>query len=103
MPRGDEARCTREPAPTLSGSRERQLYYFMMGVTNTLRKHRSHFPSLDALYRAKGLGYNVEEAYERLSRECPTLDVARAIGIGPLLGYDFADIRALIRSTLPSP
>jgi hypothetical protein len=80
---------------------DRQLYYFMMGVTNTLRKHRAHFPGLDSLYRVKGLGYNVEEAYDRLARECPTLDMARDIGIRQLLAYDFGHLRALVQSTLP--
>lgn len=80
---------------------DRQLYYFQMGVTNALRKHRAHFPSLDGLYRAKGLGYNVEEAYELLALESPTLNLARDIGIQRLLAYDFGHIRALVRATLP--
>ena len=82
---------------------DRQLYYFMMGVTNTLRKHKAHFPALDQLYRAKGLGYNVEEAYDRIARECPTLGAAREIGVRKLLTYGFKDIKALVQSTLPKP
>ena len=80
--------------------RDRQLYYFKMGVTNSLRRS-GQLDSLGHLYRYRGVNYDVEEAYDLAAQECPQLIAADVIGIDGLLRMGSGEIRALARQALP--
>lgn len=80
--------------------RDRQLYYFKMGVTNSLRRS-GQLDSLGHLYRYRGVNYDVLEAYDLAAQECPQLFAADVIGIDGLLRLASGEIRALARQSLP--
>ncbi len=80
--------------------RDRQLYYFKMGVTNSLRRS-GQLESLVHLYRYRGVNYDVLEAYDLAAQECPQLFAADVIGIDGLLQMGTGEVRALARQALP--
>ncbi|MCE2439189.1 MAG: hypothetical protein J4F39_07165 [Candidatus Latescibacteria bacterium] len=80
--------------------RDRQLYYFKMGVTNSLRRS-GQLESLGHLYRYRGVNYDVLEAYDLAAQECPQLFAADVIGIDGLLQMASGEVRALARQALP--
>ncbi len=80
--------------------RDRQLYYFKMGVTNSLRRS-GQLESLGHLYRYRGVNYDVQEAYDMAAEECPQLFAADVIGIDGLLQMGAGEVRALARQALP--
>ncbi len=80
--------------------RDRQLYYFKMGVTNSLRRS-GQLDSLGHLYRYRGVNYDVLEAYDLAAQECPQLFAADVIGIDGLLRLASGEVRALARQALP--
>ncbi len=80
--------------------RDRQLYYFKMGVTNSLRRS-GQLESLGHLYRYRGVNYDVLEAYDLAAQECPQLLGADVIGIDGLLRMGSGEVRALARQALP--
>ncbi|MDE2887166.1 MAG: hypothetical protein OXR72_03065 [Gemmatimonadota bacterium] len=80
--------------------RDRQLYYFKMGVTNSLRRS-GQLESLGHLYRYRGVNYDVLEAYDLAAQECPQLFAADVIGIDGLLRLASGEVRALARQSLP--
>lgn len=80
--------------------RDRQLYYFKMGVTNSLRRS-GQLESLGHLYRYRGVNYDVLEAYDLAAQECPQLFAADVIGIDGLLRLASGEVRALARQALP--
>ncbi len=80
--------------------RDRQLYYFKMGVTNSLRRS-GQLESLGHLYRYRGVNYDVLEAYDLAAQECPQLFAADVIGIDGLLRLASGEVRALARKSLP--
>ncbi len=80
--------------------RDRQLYYFKMGVTNSLRRS-GQLDSLGHLYRYRGVNYDVLEAYDLAAQECPQLFAADVIGIDGLLQMGSGEVRALARQALP--
>lgn len=79
--------------------RDRQLYYFKMGVTNSLRRS-GLLESLGHLYRYRGVNYDVQEAYDLAAQECPQLFAADVIGIDGLLRLASGEVRALARQAL---
>jgi hypothetical protein len=81
-------------------SADRRLYYYKMGVTNSLRRS-GVLDSLRHLYRFQGVDYDVVEAYGLASRECPLLDRAEMLGVEHLLTMGPSDVRALVQGTLP--
>ncbi len=81
-------------------SEERRLYYFKMGVTNSLRRS-GVLESLGHLYGFQGVNYDVEEAYGLAARECPQLNSAAALGLGRLLSLEPAEVEGLVRGALP--
>ena len=85
---------------TWGDKRDRQLYYFKMGVTNSLRRS-GQLESLGHLYRYRGVNYNVQEAYDLAAQECPQLFAADVIGIDGLLRMGSGEVRALARQALP--
>ncbi|MDE3000680.1 MAG: hypothetical protein OXU79_16530 [Gemmatimonadota bacterium] len=80
--------------------RDRQLYYFKMGVTNSLRRS-GQSDSLGRLYRYRGVNYDVLEAYDLAAQECPQLFAADVMGIDGLLRMGSGEVRALARRALP--
>ncbi len=80
--------------------RDRQLYYFKMGVTNSLRRS-GQLDSLGHLYRYRGVNYDVLEAYDLAAQECPQLFAADVIGIDGLLQMGSGEVRTLARQALP--
>lgn len=80
--------------------RDRQLYYFKMGVTNALRRS-GQLESLGHLYRYRGVNYDVLEAYDLAAQECPQLLAADVIGIDGLLQMGSGEVRSLARQALP--
>ena len=80
--------------------RDRQLYYFKMGVTNSLRRS-GQLDSLGHLYRYRGVNYDVLEAYDLAAQECPQLFAADVIGIDGLLQMESGEVRAMARQALP--
>ena len=91
------------PAPeTLlwGDARDRRLYYFKMGVTNSLRRS-GRLESLGHLYRLNGVNYDVEEAYELAATECAPLVLADRLGIDRLLGMGPSDVQGLVSRSLP--
>lgn len=80
--------------------RDRQLYYFKMGVTNSLRRS-GQLESLGKLYRYRGVNYDVLEAYDLAAQECPQLFAADVIGIDGLLQMGTGEVRALAKKALP--
>ncbi len=90
-----------EPESLLWGDgRDRRLYYFKLGVTNSLRRSRQ-LESLAHLYRLKGVNYDVEEAYRLASRECPPLVMADVMQIEQLLQMGPGEIHGLVYRSLP--
>ena len=81
--------------------RDRRLYYFKMGVTNSLRRS-GRLESLGHLYRLNGVNYDVEEAYELAATECAPLALADRLGIDRLLGMGPSDVQGLVNRSLPS-
>ena len=81
-------------------SEERRLYYFRMGVTNSLRRS-GVLDSLGHLYRFQGVDYDVEEAYGLAARECPQLNSAAALGLKRLLAMGPIEVEGLVRGVLP--
>ncbi len=79
--------------------RDRQLYYFKMGVTNSLRRS-GQLESLGHLYRYRGVNYDVLEAYDLAAQDCPQLFAADVIGIDGLLRLASGEVRALARQSL---
>lgn len=90
-----------EPETLVWGdSRDRRLYYFKMGVTNSLRRS-GHLQSLGHLYRCQGVNYDVEEAYDLAAQECPPLVLAGQTGIDRLLRMGPAEVQGLVQRALP--
>ena len=90
-----------EPETLLWGeAQDRRLYYFKLGVTNSLRRS-SALKSLAHLYRLKGVNYDVEEAYRLASQECPALAIADGTQIEKLLQMGPGEIHGLIYRRLP--
>jgi hypothetical protein len=81
-------------------TRDRRLYYFKMGVTNSLRRSGS-LESLGHLYRLSGVNYDVEEAYELAASECAPLALADRLGIERLIGMGPPDVQGLVNRSLP--
>lgn len=50
--------------------RDRQLFYFKLGITNFLRS-KNIIPELDQLYFVYGVNYQVEQAFQACAREFP--------------------------------
>lgn len=80
-------------------SKDRRLYYFKMGVTNTLRCIGC-LKNLGYLYRLRGVNYDVEEAYSFIGQECPPLILAEELGIERLLQMGSNEIQELVKRTL---
>ncbi len=100
----DRAMAKMPEPETLSwgDSRDRRLYYFKMGVTNSLRRS-GHLESLGHLYRRQGVNYDVEEAYHLAAQECPPLVLADEIEIDRLLCMGPSEVQGLVRGALPRP
>lgn len=81
---------------------DRRLYYFKMGVTNSLRRW-GRLDSLGHLYRYQGVNYDVVEAYDLAEQEVPALRLAEAIGIDRVLTMGPNDVRALVARGLAAP
>ncbi len=81
-------------------SRDRRLYYFKMGVTNSLRRS-GRLESLGHLYRLNGVNYDVAEAYELAATECAPLVMADRLGIDRLLGMGPSDVQGMVNRSLP--
>jgi hypothetical protein len=81
-------------------SRDRRLYYFRMGVTNSLRRG-GRLESLGHLYRLHGVNYDVEEAYRLAAEECSPLIQADRIELGQLLRMGPVEVRGLVERALP--
>ena len=81
-------------------SRDRRLYYFRMGVTNSLRRG-GRLESLGHLYRLHGVNYDVEEAYGLAAEECPPLVLADRVELGQLLRMGPVEVRGLVERALP--
>ncbi|MDA0747042.1 MAG: hypothetical protein O2954_11015 [bacterium] len=90
-----------DPGGLLWGSsQDRRLYYFKMGVTNSLRRS-GRLESLGHMYRLRGVDYDVQEAYELAAQECPQLFLAGEIGIDRLLQMGPLEVRGLVGRALP--
>lgn len=90
-----------EPETLLWGeARDRRLYYFKLGVINSLRRS-SVLTSLTHLYRLKGVNYDVEEAYRLAAQECPPLAIADGMEIEKLLHMGPGEIHGLVYRRLP--
>ena len=82
-------------------SADRRLYYFKMGVTNSLRRS-GRIDSLGHLYRYQGVNYDVTEAYDLASQEVPALRQAEELGIGRVLALRPDEVHALVGRGLPA-
>jgi hypothetical protein len=80
-------------------SSDRRMYYFKMGVTNSLRRS-GKLKSLGHLYRYKGVNYDVLEAYGLAAQECKELAAADNLGIERLLQMKPADVQGLVQQRL---
>ena len=80
-------------------SGDRRMYYFKMGVTNSLRRS-GRLKSLGHLYRYKGVNYDVLEAFDLAAQECKELAAADHLGIERLLRMGPADVQGLIQQRL---
>jgi hypothetical protein len=84
-------------------STDRRMYYFKMGVTNSLRRS-GHLSSLGHLYRYRGVNYDVEEAYQMAGEEEPLLLRAARMEFSALVSLRVVDVRRLTRErTLNRP
>ncbi len=91
-----------EPAEGLlwGDSADRRLYYFKMGVTNSLRRS-GEIASLGHLYRYQGVNYDVAEAYDLAGQEIPALRQAEGLGIDRVLTMRPDEVHSLVGRGLP--
>ena len=75
-------------------SQDRRMYYFKMGVTNSLRRS-GHLSSLGHLYRYRGVNYDVEEAFQMAGEEEPILLQAAGMDFSSLISLGASDVRRL--------
>ena len=80
---------------------DRRMYYYKMGVTNSLRRSRV-LDSLGHLYRFQGVDYDVVEAYDLAARECPLLGRAEALDVNRLLTMGPAEVHGLVKGAITS-
>jgi hypothetical protein len=77
-------------------SEDRRLYYFKMGVTNSLRRS-GHLDSLGHLYRFRGVNYDVEEAFQIAGEDEPLLLRAAQLDFSTLVSLRPADVRRITK------
>ena len=80
---------------------DRRLYYFKMGVTNSLRRS-GRIESLGHLYRYQGVNYDVVEAYDLAGQEVPALKQAEGLGIDRVLTMRPDEVHSLVGRGLPA-
>jgi hypothetical protein len=84
-------------------STDRRMYYFKLGVTNSLRRS-GHLSSLGHLYRYRGVNFDVEEAFQMAGEDEPLLLRAAGMEFSALVSLRPADVRRLTRErTLNRP
>ncbi len=82
-------------------SADRRLYYFKMGVTNSLRRS-GQIESLGHLYRYQGVNYDVVEAYDLAGQEVPALRQVEGLGIDRVLTMRPDEVHSLVGRGLPA-
>jgi len=82
---------------SLGTKRDREEFYFKMGVTNYLRS-KNVAPALDQLYRIYGVNYQVEDAFRAVMRELPLFEKLMLTGIDQIQSWRLLELKQFIHS-----
>ena len=84
----------------LGGHRDREEYYYKMGVSNFLRG-KDIVPALDQLYRVYGVNYQVEDGFRAITRELPVFQNLLTRGLEAIGEWSLLELQQYIRSNIP--
>lgn len=83
----------------LGTKRDREEFYFKMGLTNYLRG-KNLIPALDQLYRVYGVNYQVEEGFRALAHDFPGFKEVLAEGLETVGNWSFLELQQFVRANL---
>jgi len=92
-----KSKFTGQTINELGSRKDREIYYFKMGITNYLRG-KNIIPEFDRLYRIYGVNYQVDQAFQLITQKFPIFKKALTIGLKQITSWSLFELQQFVKN-----